>query len=285
MQQPGNFFNLHLSRAWTLLARYYPAVHLDFEETDRLHARVISDSRINISTSLLLIIVNVFFRMLTHPGILSGYGSTQALSPDYAFYPGRLPRTLSELLDASDTQAIQPEDHQRAQISKQLADMAFDFQVLHLASRAQHSIGSATAAGKENHQNSDLQFLAADREALRLLMLGDPVSGNGGSQALVTGSPRSLELADQDLTLLCFAVSTLFYITDSLYELPAAARIVHAQQHLAASIAGSAAAAAQSGCNEAILAVAALTRQSPNLDGFNGILNPASSRILREILD
>ncbi len=284
MQQPGEFFNLHRLRARQLLTRYYPEVHLDIVESDVISARVESDSRISISTTLLLVLVNVFFRMLTHPGILSGYGSTQLLSPDYSLYPGLLPTSLAELLDGSDPAAIQPEDKQRAQIAKQLADTAFDFQVLHLASRAENRLGSAAVLDEEYDQRIDPLFLAADRAAIGFLTTRDQVSGSDGTPGSVTGTSRSFELPDEDITLLSFSFSMLFYIMESLYELPAAARIVHAQQHLSALIAEPATAAAQSGCNEAILARAAITRQAPNLDGFNGILNPASSRVLREIL-
>lgn len=279
MQQPGDFFNLHLLRAGRLLGRHYPGVRLDIVEQDALGARILSDSEITITTTLLLVIVNVFFRTLIHPGILPGYGGTPNLSADLFSYPGRLPRTLDELLDATGESSIQPVDHQRALVSKLLADTAFDFLVLQLANQAHHGYHRTDRIDKAVDRGIEPLLLASDRAALGLLLTRNQDQKNGFNR-----KSKPVEPAGEEIMLLCFSLSMLFYIAEPIYDLPVAVRIVHAQQYLARILTRSAMNPAQTGCNEAILAVGTITRQPPNLDGFNGILHPASNRVLSRIM-
>jgi hypothetical protein len=274
MQQTGEFFDLHSYRARKLLDRHFPQVELDMVDKDVLSATVLSPSRISISTTLTLIVVNVFFRALTNPGVLSNHGDPNSLVQPYSPYPGYLPTTLDELLDTSTSAIIQPANHQRALVAKKLADIAFDFQVLQLAGMAVSTSVKTDPEMKQIPSGVNSAFLAADGSALSKLLTmlreqtddHDPLSG-------------------EELCMLFFSLSMLFFVVESLFDLPAAARIVHAQQALARITTKPYMDNVQYGCNEAILALAALTRRPPNLDGFNGILNPDSRTMLERALN
>ena len=82
----------------------------------------------------------------------------------------------------------------------------------------------------------------------------------------------------------CFATTVLFSVIPLLINLPAAVRMVNIQRWISQNIDGDYEVITRQAGNEAILAIAEVTRQPPDLNGFNGILNPDSKAILASVL-
>jgi hypothetical protein len=278
MQPPDEFFNLHRERAKELLAIHLPEVQLDIIDADIPKAFVTGSSHISLSTTLLLVMVNVFFRMLTSPRILPGNG-LQGDSPDnFVPFPGQLPNRLQDILDTADD-SIQPMSHERALLSKTLADFAFDFLVLQLAYQSRLQ-GVASPPLEEGTSNRHYQrILTSDHQAF--LTGINSTSATAKSAGNLQKTSKDQEAGE--LHLFFFAVGILFFILEPILKLPVAVRMVHSQELLSRHLDNAQIKTQQTAFNEAILAHGEITHKPPILDGFNGVLNPDSRMILKNL--
>jgi len=278
MQPPDEFFNLHRLRAGELLANHLPEVQLDIIDAEKPKAFVSRSNHISLSTTLLLIIVNVFFRMLTSPRILPGLGLPGDSADNFVPYPGQLPNRLQDILDAADG-SIQPASHERALLSKKLADFAFDFLVLHLA--YQSGLEGVTRSPQEARTSNwhHQLILTSDRQAFLAIINSTNATANSADFR----HEEPIHMPAGELHLYFFAIGTLFFIVEPILNLPVAVRMVHAQDLLSRHLDNAQKTIQQTAFNEAILAIAEVTHRPPNLDGFNGILNPASRMILENL--
>jgi hypothetical protein len=281
MLTPENFFDHYIDRATLLLSDLYPESRLIIQNSNQSLVDVHDDGEIILSSTTLLILVNVFFRMLTCPHILPDQGNTDQLAENFTAYPGRFPSTLEELLSSHEGSIIQPEDYVRANLAKTLADQAFDYLLCFLAAISDSELLSVNPIGNHHPGNEFSQVLLADQSALAAMFNAhealDSLDNTDTaliSKDVVDGRSR------QRIRSLSFSITTQFAVVEFIPHLPVAVRIVNAQRWCQKTQNGKYAQIVQQGCNEAIIAIAEVTRQPPNLDGFNGVLNPASKKIL-----
>ena len=281
MPTPHNFFNLYRQRATSLLSELYPKSRLIIQSSDQSHVQVLDDGEITLSTTTLLILVNVFFRMLTCPRILPDLGNIDQLENGFTAYPGSFPNTLEELLGSSDGSTVQPDDHVRAHLAKILADQAFDYLICFLAAISAAKSPSVNPIEKPDTGGDYSQVLLADQTALTTMFKTRAALEPGGKNGAETMSKGVITYdSQQQIRLLCFSITTLFAVIQYMPNLPVAVRIVNLQQWCHSTQSEDYTQIIQQACNEAIIAIAAVTRQPPNLDGFNSVLNPASQKIL-----
>lgn len=280
-QTPDNFFDLYRQRATSLLSEQYPKNRLTIQSSDQLLVDKHDDGEIILSTTTLLILVNVFFRMLTCPHILPDQGNTEKLEDSFTPYPGRFPQTLEELLASADGSTVQPDDQMRAYLAKMLADHAFDYLVCFLAAIHDSRLVSVNPDRNRRNASDYSPVLNADHAALSAIFNTPeaPNSRDDMDSESMSGN-ASIESSQQHFRFLYFSIITLFGVFKFPPNLPVAVRIVNAQQWSRTAQSANYAQIIQQACNEAILATGEVTRQPPNLDGFNGVLNPGSKKIL-----
>ena len=285
MLTPDSFFDHYMQRANSLLSELYPKSRLIIQNSNFSLVDVQDDGEIIVSTTTLLILVNVFFRMLTSPRILPDLGETDQLVNSFTAYPGRFPNTLEELLSSPAGSSVQPDDHVRANLAKNLADHAFDYLVCFLAAISDSQPMFANPAGRHHSAGEFSKVLLADQSALAAMFNAHEALDSLDNIDPATVSEDVVNWRSQQrIRSLCFSIATQFAVVEFKPHLPVAVRIVNAQQWCQRTQKGEYAQIVQQGCNEAILAIAEVTRQPPNLDGFNGVLNPASQQILASAL-
>jgi hypothetical protein len=281
MLSPDSFFDLYNQRANSLLSASCPSCRLTISSGDQHLVTVRDDGEIILSTATLLILVNVFFRMLTCPRILPDLGDVKQLEPGFRAYPGGFPNTLEELLDSSGGSIVQPDDQIRANLAKILADQAFDYLIHFLAASSNARSPFVNPTENQGNRSEYSSVLLADQIALTAMFVAHDAYGSRKKIEAVLPSKDSAAYIDrQQIRFLGFSVTTLFAVVRSMPKLPVAVRIVNIQQWCLASRGEAFARLIQQACNEAIIAIGEVTRQPPNLDGFNGVLNPASRKIL-----
>lgn len=285
MPTPDNFFDLYMRRAASLLSVLSPESRLTIESSNQSRVDVYDDGEIILSKTTLLILVNVFFRMLTCPRILPDLGNIDQLEHSFTAYPGSLPNTLEELLRSSDGSMVQPDDPVRANLAKTLADQAFDYLICFLAAIFDSQSPSVNPTGKQLPTSVFSQVLLADHAALAAMFKAHETSDSLDN---IDADPMSIDLINGDsqqrIRSLCFSIATLFAVIRFIPDLPVAVRIVNVQRWCQKTQSANYSRIIQQACNEAILAIAEVTRQPPNLDGFNGVLNPTSQKILASVL-
>ncbi len=283
MQNPDHFFDLYASRSATLLSQSFPNTRLTIQDSDRVFTQSKNSGEIILSSTTLLLLVNVFFRMLSSPQILSDRGYPDNSDLKFKPYQGKFPRTLRELLSSSEGTPVQPDDDVRANLAKVLVDYSFDQLVLSLAAFSTLPTDADSETLVKLHTDNYASILLADQLAFALIFESPEFSKSDDllSRKPISGTANWNFL--QKIRLLYFAITTLFTVVNIEPQLPAAVRFVNLQQWAERTQSADYTQIILQACNEAILAIGEVTRRPPLFDGFNGVLNPGSKRILESV--